>query len=96
MEVSVYLESIRDLEVELRTDWTNEVIYWKQKSRVEWLQEGDKNTSYFHLVTQSRRKWNFISGLFAPNGSWETEEDGKAIVASDVYSSLFSTDGMDA
>ena len=38
-------------------------IYWKQRSRVQWLKEGDLNTSFFHKIANGRRRINFISYL---------------------------------
>lgn len=40
-----------------------------QKSRINWIKEGDANTRYFHAVVNFRRKSNSISGLQV-NDSW--------------------------
>eukprot|EP00253_Pinus_taeda_P032627 PITA_32627 len=38
-----------------------EEIFWKQKSRVQWLKEGDINTKFFHKSTIENRTYNRIS-----------------------------------
>eukprot|EP00253_Pinus_taeda_P034998 PITA_34998 len=46
-------------------DWDNlckqEEIYWRQKSRVQWLKEGERNTRFFHGSTMVNRSHNRIS-----------------------------------
>lgn len=41
----------------------HEELLWFQKSREDWLTQGDRNTSYFYSRTLNRRKRNKISGL---------------------------------
>ncbi|MQM19096.1 hypothetical protein Taro_052096 [Colocasia esculenta] len=38
-------------------------LFWCQKSRIQWLQEGDRNTAFYHAAVRSRRSRNFIHRL---------------------------------
>ncbi|KAL9687155.1 hypothetical protein QQ045_031553 [Rhodiola kirilowii] len=37
---------------------------WRQRSRIEWLKEGDLNTKIFHSMVTQRKKKNTISRFF--------------------------------
>jgi exonuclease III len=45
-----------------------EEILWKQKSRIQWLKEGDRNTKFFHRATIQRRHSNKITHLVTEEG----------------------------
>jgi mannosylglycoprotein endo-beta-mannosidase len=45
-----------------------EEILWKQKSRVQWLREGECNTKFFHRTFIQRRHSNKITHLISDNG----------------------------
>lgn len=44
------------LRSQLDDTYKDEEEYWSRKSRVEWLQVGDKNTKYFYVVTCQRKR----------------------------------------
>ncbi|XP_017604816.1 uncharacterized protein LOC108451662 [Gossypium arboreum] len=44
--------------------------YWAQRSRVNWLKEGDMNTRFFHVRAFNRRKKNNIARPKDINGFW--------------------------
>lgn len=68
-------EKIQKLKKDLSEAYKSKEVYWQQKSRVQWLKEGDKNTAFFHISTSNRRRKNKISRLKRANGEW-CETDG--------------------
>ena len=40
-----------------------EEVMWRQRSRVQWLSSGDRNTTFFHLRASIRRKKDIIKAL---------------------------------
>lgn len=69
-------------------------IYWLQRSRVLWLQEGDRNTSFFHWKASARRSSNTIRGLFNQHGIWCSSPRDILQILSDYFSSLFSDESV--
>ena len=51
----------------------SEEILWKQKSRIGWLKEGERNTKFFHRTTIQRRMHNTIT--FIQNQAGERVEN---------------------
>jgi hypothetical protein len=45
-----------------------EEILWKQKSRIQWLKEGERNTKFFHRTVIHRRHSNKITRLISAAG----------------------------
>eukprot|EP00253_Pinus_taeda_P004728 PITA_04728 len=66
-------------------DWENlckqEEIFWRQKSRVQWLKEGEKNTRFFHGSTMANRAHNRISSIKDGEGNLlNSHEDIEAVL----------------
>lgn len=45
-------------------------IYWKQRSRIKWLKEGDSNTKFFHAFATNRKRRNLIQSLKTTDHTW--------------------------
>ena len=46
----------------------------KQRSRITWLKEGDRNTKLFQAKSKERAKTNQIVGLWSTEGVLVTEQ----------------------
>ncbi|KAL0427273.1 UNVERIFIED_CONTAM: hypothetical protein Slati_2902100 [Sesamum latifolium] len=60
---------MEELKSELVENLAREEMMWKQRSKAEWLREGDKNTAFFHARASERRKKNTIRTLETEAGS---------------------------
>lgn len=52
-----------------------EEIMWRQRSRIQWLVDGDGNTIFFHLKATNRRRRNRINELRRDDGTMCTDEE---------------------
>nr|XP_051190257.1 uncharacterized protein LOC127303581 [Lolium perenne] len=60
---------IQQVEKSLCELFEREEIMARQRSRVDWLREGDRNTAFFHARATSRKRTNKISCLTREDGS---------------------------
>jgi hypothetical protein len=67
-------------------------IHWMQRSRANWLRQGDRNTTFVHNFASARRKKNFISKLKNNNGDWVEGTDMLKPVILDYFSNLFMSE----
>lgn len=82
------------LKRELNVVLQQEELLWMQKSRVQWLRAGDKNTRFFHTSTLIRRRRSRIEALRDSQGAWITDQQRLKDMALSYYSSLFTSDAI--
>ncbi|CAA7045965.1 unnamed protein product [Microthlaspi erraticum] len=84
-------EEISEATKELHEALRSEELFWKQKSRVLWLREGDRNSKFFHAATKQRRARNRITSLIDEQGQREENEEGIVAIATRYFRGLFET-----
>jgi hypothetical protein len=42
--------------------------YWKQRSRLQWQEMGDRNIHFFHTIATQRRRRKHIVAVHCENG----------------------------
>jgi hypothetical protein len=67
-------------------------VYWSQRSRANWIQHGDRNTSFFHNYASARRKRNFISKLKDEAGNWVEGTDALKPLVLNYFTNLFMSE----
>lgn len=60
----------KDLIIEYNSLLKIEKDYWKIHSRLNWLNDRDANTKFFHLTVINRRRKNSISFFKDMDGNW--------------------------
>ena len=84
-------EKCKKVEIELNQLLGLEEYYWKQRSRVDWLRGGDRNTKFFHNKASHRRNTNRIMGLEDNTGVWATKKEDIAVMLNSYFTDMFTT-----
>ena len=84
-------EEIRDALKELSTSLKVEEMFWRQKSRVLWFREGDRNSKYLHALVKQRRARNRITQLLDENGHVVEDEEELVAIATSYFRQIFES-----
>jgi hypothetical protein len=77
-----------DLEASLMEIYKGEEVFWQQRSRQNWLLQGDANTAYFHAISNGRHRKCSIPCLWDQDDLLEDARDISNLIYS-FYMELF-------
>ncbi|XP_050214834.1 uncharacterized protein LOC126665939 [Mercurialis annua] len=87
----VLLEKLQnDIQNDPLNNHLSEESFYKQKSRIQWLQLGDSNTKYFHNSIKQRRVRNSIPVLKLDSGEQITKKEDIHKEITRYYTNMFS------
>ncbi|GAU41583.1 hypothetical protein TSUD_271920 [Trifolium subterraneum] len=87
---SIFLENLeKELQDQLAVTLYQEEYLWFQKSRSEWVSDGDRNTKYYHSKTIVRRRRNKIISLRSDDRSWVDDPEILTDMVQNFYINLF-------
>ncbi|XP_065623699.1 uncharacterized protein LOC136065014 [Quercus suber] len=69
----------------------SEETYWNQRSRVQWLNEGDRNSKFFHNKASERKRKNTILGLWNDQRVWCDTSETIADTAISYFKDIFTS-----
>ncbi|GER32678.1 RNA-directed DNA polymerase [Striga asiatica] len=75
----------------LHQAYLDEEKYWRDKSRILWISEGDINTKYFQATVQQRRKQNGLENLKDSRGRRCSNEHEITRELEHYFNQLFTT-----
>ena len=79
------------LEDEVNQLLDKEAKMWRQRSKIAWLRDGDRNTRFFHSNAFQRSRWNYITKLHDANEGWCSSQDQVNAAIVDFYQNLFTS-----
>nr|XP_027061902.1 uncharacterized protein LOC113688298 [Coffea arabica] len=87
------LLSLQEERAKLRRAVVVEKEFWRQKARVKWVSDGDKNTAFFHVIVTERRRKSVIHRIRKTNGEWVDDEANICAKAVSFFQDLFTEEG---
>ncbi|XP_045791653.1 uncharacterized protein LOC123886374 [Trifolium pratense] len=90
---STFLEKLeKELQDQLAVTLYHEECLWFQKSRSQWITDGDRNTKYYHSKTIVRRRRNKIISLRNEDRTWVDDPERLKDLVRKFFINLFKED----
>ncbi|KAL6493346.1 hypothetical protein OROGR_033105 [Orobanche gracilis] len=86
--------NLRSLNDNLIDILTMEEMFWKQKTNMKWILEGERNSKFFHDLIKKKRKTNFIHSM-VEDGTVLTEPAAIAGSAVNYFENCFKRDNWE-
>ena len=83
-------DRMRALESEINLLLDMEAQMWRQRSRILWMKDGDRNTKFFHSKASQQRRRNYITKLYDSTSRWCTRESQVNDTILGFYRELFT------
>ncbi|KAJ0052838.1 hypothetical protein Pint_03233 [Pistacia integerrima] len=84
-------EELQQLKQEIDGLLEEDDIKWKQRAKQQWLKDGDRNTKFFHLCANQRRKSNVIKQISSDDGRFANKPEEVSNLFQLFFQSLFSS-----
>ena len=88
------IHAMKSTRLDLNCSLEKEDEMWRQRSRLNWFQAGDRNTSFFHAKALTRYTKNYMEGLFDANGVWQEDETKMVEIVVHYYNNLFTSNNL--
>lgn len=62
---------------------------WRQRSKVQWFAEGDRNAKFFHSQATKRARQNRISGLKDHLGIVRDNKEEMCVIINQYFEGIF-------
>lgn len=82
--------SIEGMQKNLASLLLQEETYWRQRSKIFWLSDGDTNSKFFHASASARKKKNTIKKLKDAHGNWVMAHDDLCTLVRDYFTTIFA------
>ena len=86
---------IQELKIQLKEAYSKKELFWSQKSRIQWLKEGDKNIHFFHSSVKGRRRRHKMQRILRKDKSWANTKEELGEEVEKYFKNLFCNMGMD-
>lgn len=85
--------TLRKKKKKLEELMVSEEMYWQQRAKSFWLQDGDSNTKYFHAYATCRKKQNQMGYLKNEIGDVVTKYEYMCEVIKKYFVKFFGVEG---